>query len=170
MNQARMFMGSKNGLAAQLGIEPESNQGYQPLCRRGLRLQGRSDPTDRDHCDCSPQTGPAGETCAHPRDRRFTLIATFRAETRQRIQLSRPRMTASFRRSITKGSEVTSRADPYAVAGTDASTRMYACPNVASNVRIVRADRATPGFMQSASRNALFSCSRKRNETNLRLR
>jgi xanthine dehydrogenase YagR molybdenum-binding subunit len=35
------------------------------------------------------------------------------------------------------------------VAGTDASTRLYACPNVASKVSIVHADRNTPGFMRS---------------------
>ena len=35
------------------------------------------------------------------------------------------------------------------VAGTDASTRVYACPNINSKVSIVRADRNTPGFMRS---------------------
>ena len=35
------------------------------------------------------------------------------------------------------------------VAGTDATTRLYACPNVASTVSIVHADRNTPGFMRS---------------------
>jgi len=44
---------------------------------------------------------------------------------------------------------VTSRPDNYKVAGTDASTRLYACPNVASKVSIVHADRNTPGFMRS---------------------
>jgi CO/xanthine dehydrogenase Mo-binding subunit len=44
---------------------------------------------------------------------------------------------------------VTSRPENYAVAGADASTRLYACPNVASNVSIVHADRNTPGFMRS---------------------
>ena len=44
---------------------------------------------------------------------------------------------------------MTSRPDPYKVAGTDASTRLYACPNIASKVSIVHADRNTPGFMRS---------------------
>ena len=35
------------------------------------------------------------------------------------------------------------------VAGTDATTRLYACPNVATDVHIVNADRNTPGFMRS---------------------
>src|SRR6185437_13205929 len=43
----------------------------------------------------------------------------------------------------------TSRPDNYNVSGTDASTRLYACPNVSSKVSIVHADRNTPGFMRS---------------------
>lgn len=35
------------------------------------------------------------------------------------------------------------------VAGTDASTRLYASPNVSSKFSIVHADRPTPGFMRS---------------------
>jgi hypothetical protein len=50
---------------------------------------------------------------------------------------------------IPEGEEVTSRPDAYKVAGTDASTRLYACPNIASKVSIVHADRNTPGFMRS---------------------
>ena len=48
-----------------------------------------------------------------------------------------------------KAGKSTSRPDSYMVAGTDASTRLYACPNVASKVSIVHADRNTPGFMRS---------------------
>jgi len=43
-----------------------------------------------------------------------------------------------------------SRPDNYKVAGTDASTRLYAYPNVDSEVTIVHADRNTPGFMRRA--------------------
>jgi xanthine dehydrogenase YagR molybdenum-binding subunit len=48
-----------------------------------------------------------------------------------------------------EGWEISSRPDNYAVAGTDATTRLYACANVASKVSIVHADRNTPGFMRS---------------------
>jgi xanthine dehydrogenase YagR molybdenum-binding subunit len=44
---------------------------------------------------------------------------------------------------------VTSRPDAYFVAGTDATSRLYASPNVATKVSIVHADRNTPGFMRS---------------------
>ncbi len=88
------------------------------------------------------------------REQGFT-IATFRAETRQRIQLAATK-DGKLQALNHEGSEVTSRADPYAVAGTDASTRMYACPNIASNVTIVRADRATPGFMRAPAETPYF--------------
>jgi len=51
---------------------------------------------------------------------------------------------------IHEGEEVTSRPDNYMVAGTAASTRLYACPNITSKVSIVHADRNTPGFMRSS--------------------
>ncbi len=81
------------------------------------------------------------------RDQGFT-IATYRAETRHMIQIgagSDGRLTALRH----EGAEVSSRADAYAVGGTKTTTRLYACPNVASLVSIVRADRNTPGFMRS---------------------
>lgn len=82
-----------------------------------------------------------------PRDQGFTL-ATYRAETRHRLRLGASpdgRLTALSH----EGWELTSRADPYAVAGTESTTRMYACRNVASKVTLVRADRSTPGFMRA---------------------
>ena len=50
---------------------------------------------------------------------------------------------------IHEGWEVSSRPDDYKVAGTDASTRLYACQNIGSKVTIVHADRNTPGFMRA---------------------
>ena len=81
------------------------------------------------------------------RDQGFT-IATYRAETRHRVRLGADR-DGKLVALIHEGWEVTSRPDDYKVAGTDASTRLYACPNVASKVSIVHADRNTPGFMRS---------------------
>jgi xanthine dehydrogenase YagR molybdenum-binding subunit len=81
------------------------------------------------------------------RDQGFT-IATYRAETRHQIQIgvSRDGKLVALRHF---GEEISSRPDPYAVAGTKTTTRLYACPNVDSQVSIVRADRNTPGFMRS---------------------
>ena len=84
---------------------------------------------------------------AATRDQGFT-IATYRAETRQRVRLGASR-DGKLQSLSHEGWEVTSRPDNYMVAGTDATTRLYACPNVRSNVSIVHADRGTPGFMRA---------------------
>jgi xanthine dehydrogenase YagR molybdenum-binding subunit len=81
------------------------------------------------------------------RDQGFT-IATYRTETRHHVKLAADR-DGKLVAMIHEGEELTSRPDNYKVAGTDASTRLYACPNIASKVSMVHADRNTPGFMRS---------------------
>src|SRR5436853_7830636 len=81
------------------------------------------------------------------RDQGFT-IATYRAETRHQIQLGATeegKLTAY----VHEGWEVSSRPDPYVVAGVEESAHLYAFDTVATKVNIVRADRNTPGFMRS---------------------
>jgi len=81
------------------------------------------------------------------RDQGFT-IATYRAETRQHLALgaSRDGKLTAF---VHEGWEVTSRPSGYNVAGVDTTVRMYACPNIATAVNVVHADRNTPGFMRA---------------------
>ncbi|HEY5107698.1 MAG TPA: xanthine dehydrogenase family protein molybdopterin-binding subunit [Caulobacteraceae bacterium] len=81
------------------------------------------------------------------RDQGFT-IASFRAETRHHVKLAATH-DGKLQSVVHEGWEITSRPDPYMVGGTDATTRLYASPNVASKVTIVHADRNTPGFMRS---------------------
>jgi len=81
------------------------------------------------------------------RDQGYTL-ATYRAETQHRLRLGATpdgKLTALSH----EGREVTSRQDNYSVAGVSTTTEMYACPNIASRVELVKADRNTPGFMRS---------------------
>jgi xanthine dehydrogenase YagR molybdenum-binding subunit len=75
-------------------------------------------------------------------------IATYRAETRQQVQIgaSRDGKLVALRHD---GEEISSRPDAYVVGGTKTTTRLYGCPNIESRVTIVRADRNTPGFMRS---------------------
>jgi len=75
-------------------------------------------------------------------------IATYRAETRHHVKLGASR-DGKLRSLIHEGAEVTSRPANYNVSGTEATTLLYACPNVASKVSIVHADRNTPGFMRA---------------------
>src|SRR4029079_1199661 len=81
------------------------------------------------------------------RDQGFT-IQTYRAETRHRIRIGAQRngKIDSFSHS---GWEVTSRPDPYAVAGVEDSARLYGFGAVKTHVSLVHADRNTPGFMRS---------------------
>jgi xanthine dehydrogenase YagR molybdenum-binding subunit len=81
------------------------------------------------------------------RDQGFT-IQTYRAETRQRIRIGAQRdgKITSF---IHEGWELTSRPDPYSVAGVEDSARLYGFGAVKTRVSLVHADRNTPGFMRS---------------------
>src|ERR1700677_4982618 len=145
--------GIKNGLAAQLGIEP----GQIRVISRyvGGAFGSKGGLTQR-----TAIIAIAARRLGRPvklvptREQGFT-IATFRAETRQRMQLAATH-DGKLQALNHEGWEITSRSDPYAVAGTDASTRMYACPHVARHVASVRADRATPGFMRAPAETPYF--------------
>ena len=75
-------------------------------------------------------------------------IATYRAETRHHVKLGASR-DGRLTALVHEGWEVTSRPANYSVAGTEATARLYACPNVWTKVNIVHADRNTPGFMRA---------------------
>jgi xanthine dehydrogenase YagR molybdenum-binding subunit len=85
--------------------------------------------------------------CVVTRGQGFTT-QPYRAPTRHHIRLAAARdgRLSAFSHEAW---ELTSRLDDYAVAGTETTTRLYGCPNVASKVSIVRADRQTPSFMRS---------------------
>jgi xanthine dehydrogenase YagR molybdenum-binding subunit len=138
--------GFKNGLAQQLGIKPDDIHVVSPFV--GGAFGSRGSLTQR-----TAIVALAARKLERPlklmttRDQGFTL-ATYRAETRHHVRLGATRDGKLVALSH-EGMEVTSRADNYMVAGTDASTRLYASPNVASKVVLVHADRNTPGFMRS---------------------
>ena len=75
-------------------------------------------------------------------------VATYRAETKHHIRLG-ARRDGKLMAYLHEGWEVTSRPDPYLVGGTEATSRIYNAPNVATKVYVVHADRNTPGFMRS---------------------
>jgi xanthine dehydrogenase YagR molybdenum-binding subunit len=138
--------GYKNGLAQQLGISPDDIHVVSPFIGGAFGSRGSLTQRTALIAFAARRIGRPVKLVA-TRDQGFT-IATYRAETRHHVRLGADRngrLTALSH----EGWEVTSRPDPYKVAGTDASTRLYACPNVASKVSIVHADRSTPGFMRS---------------------
>lgn len=81
------------------------------------------------------------------RDQGFT-IATYRAETRQRVRLGAGR-DGRISAYSHEGFELTSRTDDYSVSGTENTAHLYNWANVWTKVNVVRADRNTPGFMRS---------------------
>ena len=138
--------GFKHGIAEQLGIDPDKVHVVSPFV--GGAFGSRGSLTQR-----TAIVAVAAKRLNRPvkivadRSQGFT-IATYRAETRQRVKLAAGR-DGKLQALSHEGWEVTSRPDPYMVSGTSATTRVYGCPNVSSKVSIVHADRNTPGFMRS---------------------
>ncbi|MGN6570408.1 MAG: xanthine dehydrogenase family protein molybdopterin-binding subunit [Pseudolabrys sp.] len=81
------------------------------------------------------------------RDQAFT-IQTYRAETRHKIHFGADR-DGTIKGFSHEGFEITSRPDPYTVAGVEDSARLYDYGTVKTHVSLVHADRNTPGFMRS---------------------
>jgi xanthine dehydrogenase YagR molybdenum-binding subunit len=136
----------KNSVAQKLGISPEKVHVVNPYVGGAFGSKGQF----------SPRTGfiaLAAKKLNRPvklvatRDQGFT-IQTYRAETRQRIRMG-ARRDGKIVGFIHEGQEVTSRPDPYAVAGVEDSARLYHYGAVKTHVTLVHADRNTPGFMRS---------------------
>jgi len=143
---SQFVYGLKNGVAAQLGIDPEKVRVISPYVGGAFGSKGSVTPRTAIIASLARRHGRPVKLVA-ARDQGFT-IATYRAETRHQIQIGARRdgQLVALRH---EGEEISSRADAYEVGGTKTTTRLYACPNVESLVSIVRADRNTPGFMRS---------------------
>jgi xanthine dehydrogenase YagR molybdenum-binding subunit len=143
---SQFVYGLKNNVAERLGIDPEKVRVVSPYV--GGAFGSKAQMTPR-----TALVALAAWRLKRPvklvatRDQGFT-IATYRAETRHRITLGARRdgKIMAFRH---EGWEVTSRPDPYAVAGVEDSARLYGFGSVKTSVSLVHADRNTPGFMRS---------------------
>jgi xanthine dehydrogenase YagR molybdenum-binding subunit len=138
--------GLKNGVAEQLDIDPDRIRVINSYVGGAFGSKGSMTPRTAIIASLARRLRRSVKLVA-TRDQGFT-IATYRAETRHTIQLGATRdgkLTALRH----EASEISSRADAYAVGGTKTTTRIYACPNIDSVVSIVRADRNTPGFMRA---------------------
>src|SRR5262249_54757688 len=119
---SQFVYGLKTSLAKKLGMSPDRVHAVSPFVGGAFGSKAQ----------LSPRTGLVGLAARRlnrpvklvaTRDQGFT-IQTYRAETRHRIRIgaSRDGKIASF---IHEGFEVTSRPDPYAVAGVEDSARLY---------------------------------------------
>ena len=143
---SQSMWGLKAAVAKQLGIDPA-------LVRTVSRYVGGAFGSRGGATSRTAWIAIAARRLGRPvklvatRGQGFT-IATHRAETRQRLALGATR-DGKLTALIHEGWEVTSRPSGYNVAGTETTARMYACPNIATGVHVVHADRSTPGFMRA---------------------
>jgi xanthine dehydrogenase YagR molybdenum-binding subunit len=143
---SQFVYGLKNNLAHTLSVDPEKVHVISPFV--GGAFGSKAQLTPR-----SALVAFAAKKLNRPlklvvtRDQGFT-VTTYRAETQHRIRIGADR-SGRINSFIHEGWEVTSRPDPYAVAGVEDSARLYGYGAVKTHVQLVHADRNTPGFMRS---------------------
>jgi xanthine dehydrogenase YagR molybdenum-binding subunit len=142
---SQFMWGSKNGVAKQLDIDPDNVRAISRYIGGAFGSKGPN-PRTAWIALAAKRTGRPVKLVP-TRDQGFT-IATYRAETRQRIQLG---ATAEGKlvALLHEGWEITSRPSGYNVGGVESTARMYACPNISTAVNVVHADRSTPGYMRA---------------------
>ncbi len=138
--------GHQHGLALQLGISPENIRVHSPYTGGGFGSRGRMGQATALIALAAKRLGRMVKFVA-TRTQMFT-IRHYRAETRHHLRLgvtTEGRLIALEHNSW----ELTGRDDTFATAGSDATARLYACDNVRTCVKNVRADRQAPGFMRA---------------------
>jgi xanthine dehydrogenase YagR molybdenum-binding subunit len=138
-------IGTQRGVAKQLGISPKRVRVIAPFVGGGFGARNMPPST--------PLVAFAARALRRPvrlvatRQQGFTLM-TFRAETRHRLRLAADR-DGRFVALCHDSWELTSRTDNFVLAGSANTARLYACPNIRTEVQVVEADRQTPGFMRA---------------------
>ena len=138
--------GLQHGAAEELRLDPARVRAQSPYVGGAFGSKGTITPRTALVAVAAQRLGRPVKLVASRQDG-FT-VSTYRAETRHRVKLAADRDGKLLALSH-DGFELTSRPDDYSVNGTDATTRMYACANIASSVTLVNADRSTPGFMRA---------------------
>ncbi len=143
---SQFVYGLKNGVAQRLGIEPEKIHVASHYVGGAFGSKGVMTPRTALIALAAKRLNRPVKLVA-TRDQGFT-IATYRAETRHHIRLG-ARRDGTLVGYSHEGWEITSRPDPYVVAGVEDSAQLYAFGAIATKVNVVHADRNTPGFMRS---------------------
>jgi xanthine dehydrogenase YagR molybdenum-binding subunit len=143
---SQFVYGLKNGLAQRLGIDPENVRVVSSYIGGAFGSKGVMTPRTALIALAAKRLNRPVKLVA-TRAQGFT-ISTYRAETRHHIRLGASRDGKLVGYSH-EGWEISSRPDPYVVAGVEDSAQLYAFGAVATKVSVVHADRSTPGFMRS---------------------
>ena len=143
---SQSMWGLKSGLAKQLRMDPNNIRCVSRFVGGAFGSRGSATARTAWIALAAKRLGRPVKLVA-TRDQGFT-IATYRAETRHRLQLAAGQdgKLVALRH---EGWEVTSRPSGYNVSGIETTARMYACPNIETAVNVVHADRNTPGFMRA---------------------
>ena len=137
---------TQHGVAGQLGIDPERVSVISSFVGGAFGGRGELGQSTALVALAARRVGRPVKFVA-TRKQCFTQ-RTFRAETRHRVRLAADRdgrLAALDHESW----ELSSRAEPFALAGSDQSARLYACPNIRTKVLCVQADRQTPAYMRA---------------------
>jgi xanthine dehydrogenase YagR molybdenum-binding subunit len=143
---SQFVYGLKNGVAQRLAIEPENVRVVSPFVGGAFGSKGMMTPRTAMIALAAKRLNRPVKLAA-TRAQGFT-VSTYRAETRHHIRLG-ARRDGRLVGYGHEGWEISSRLDPYVVAGVEDSAQLYAFGAVATKVNIVHADRSTPGFMRS---------------------
>jgi xanthine dehydrogenase YagR molybdenum-binding subunit len=143
---SQFVYGLKNGVAQRLGIAPEKVDVISSYVGGAFGSKGTMTPRTAMIALAAKRLNRPVKLVA-TRAQGFT-VSTYRAETRHHIRLgaSRDGKLVGYSHD---GWEISSRPDPYVVAGVEDSAQLYAFGAVATKVNVVHADRSTPGFMRS---------------------
>jgi len=143
---SQFVFGLKNGTAQKLGISADKVRAVSPYVGGAFGSKSQISPRTSLIAYAARKLNRPVKLVA-TRDQGFT-IQTYRAETRHSIRIG-ARRDGKIVGFIHEGQEITSRPDPYAVAGVEDSARLYHYGAVKTHVSVVHADRNTPGFMRS---------------------
>ncbi|HEY7929892.1 MAG TPA: xanthine dehydrogenase family protein molybdopterin-binding subunit, partial [Steroidobacteraceae bacterium] len=143
---SQFVSGLAAGIARQLGIRPEQVQVRSEFVGGAFGARGGLTHRTAWIALAARRLGRPVKLVA-TREQGFT-IATYRAETQHRVRLG-ANADGQLQAIVHEGWELTSRPSTYNVSGTQTTARLYACPNVATRVSVVHADRGTPGFMRA---------------------
>ncbi|MBS7456981.1 xanthine dehydrogenase family protein molybdopterin-binding subunit [Coralloluteibacterium stylophorae] len=138
--------GYQHGLARQLGLRPKQVRVVSQVVGGAFGSRGELGQATAIVALAARRLRRPVKLVASRRDA-FT-IRSFRAETRHRVQLAAAR-DGRLLALCHDSRELGSRSEHFALAGSDSTARLYACPNVRTGVRGVAADRQTPGFMRA---------------------
>lgn len=143
---SQFVYGLKNSVAERLAIDPENVRTVSHFVGGAFGSKGTMTPR-------TAMIALAAKRLNRPvklvptRAQGFT-IATYRAETQHHIRLG-ARRDGKLVGYFHEGWEVSSRPDPYVVAGVEDTAQLYAFGAVTTKVNVVHADRSTPGYMRS---------------------